>query len=407
MRPPAAHLVLIDIDAFDPRYLSLASTPNIGAMASRGSLGIARGVFKSFSNPARSSIITGAWPRTHHNQAYYYDPDRDIAVGQERPYDAADSATPLRAETIAQVLRAEGRTAVGIEYHNLNGYGIEPGDPEHLYATPAGDCAARIDAAIDVLYGRPVVSRGTAVTVPRVPDLLALYLKDFDDLGHAEGPFGPGMPGLVAEMDRQLGRLVRAVAAAGLLERTAFLLVSDHGMVHIAEPVLPELLRELDRTGLCWEVVPVGHSPSPASEVVVVATSRNADLTLRGAAASPHGRRRVADAVRALGDRAILHDADDLARLGALDRVGDLVAEAVSPHHFGADTDRPAGGGHGGSAEMDVPLVVSGAGIRAGAEPVDARLVDIAPTACALLGVRPPANAEGRVLAELFTESDH
>jgi arylsulfatase A-like enzyme len=35
-----------------------------------------------------------------------------------------------------------------------------------------------------------------------------------------------------------------------------------------------------------------------------------------------------------------------------------------------------------------------------GAVPRDARLVDVAPTIAALLGTRPPADAQGRALAE-------
>lgn len=398
------HVILIDIDAFDPSYLDLADTPNIDSLAKQGSFGTARGVFKSFSNPARFSILTGAWPDSHDNQAYYYDSDRDIAVGQERPYEEA-AATPLRVETIAQVLAAEGRTVVGIQYENLHRHGIEAGDPAHLYATPGGDCADRADAAIDVLHRRPVDSLGSPLAVARIPDLLAMYWNDFDMLGHAEGPYSQAMPDLVTRLDGQIGRLVEATHDVGIGDCTTFVVVSDHGMVQISEPILPDLLRELDTTGFTYEVVPIGQSPAPTTEIVIVATSRNVDFTLRGGAASPHGRKAVAGIVDGLGERAILHDADDLTALGVTARVGDLVAEAVSPYHFGADIDRPAGGGHGGSAEMYVPLVVSGHGIRPGAEPVSPRLVDVAPTVCALLGVRPPAHCAGRALDELFLKS--
>jgi arylsulfatase A-like enzyme len=49
---------------------------------------------------------------------------------------------------------------------------------------------------------------------------------------------------------------------------------------------------------------------------------------------------------------------------------------------------------------MRVPLLIAGAGVRVGAVPRDARLVDVAPTIAALLGARPPADAQGRALAE-------
>lgn len=401
MSPRAEHVVLIDIDALSPGYLELADTPNLDDQIRRGAFGIARGVFKSFSNPARSSIVTGAWPKIHQNQAYYYDRDRDLVVGQERPYEDL-AATPLRAETIAQSLAAERRTVIGIDYRNLERHGLDAGDPRRLYATPGGDCTNRIDAAIDILRGRPVESYGTAVAVTRMPDLLAIYLNDVDDLGHVEGPKGPGMPRLIAKIDYEIGRLVRGVADAGIADRTVFVVVSDHGMVGFAKPLLPHLLSELTRTSLRWEVVPVDGRPSPDTEVVIVATSRNADLTLRGAAARPEGRRRIHDALLSLGDRVLLHNADAWQEMGAPDRMGDLIAEAVPPYHLGANTDRPPGGGHGGSLEMNVPLIISGAAIQPGTTPLEPRLIDIAPTISELLGVRPPAQSQGRALTELF-----
>ncbi len=76
----------------------------------------------------------------------------------------------------------------------------------------------------------------------------------------------------------------------------------------------------------------------------------------------------------------------------------------AAPWGFGlAEPEEGASrGGHGSTREMCVPILISGAGDRAGAVPKDARLVDVAPTIAALLGVRPPADAQGRVLDELL-----
>ena len=53
---------------------------------------------------------------------------------------------------------------------------------------------------------------------------------------------------------------------------------------------------------------------------------------------------------------------------------------------------------------MRVPLLIAGAGVRVGAVARQARLVDVAPTIAALLGARPPADAQGRALDELLNE---
>ena len=71
---------------------------------------------------------------------------------------------------------------------------------------------------------------------------------------------------------------------------------------------------------------------------------------------------------------------------------------AVSDH---GHIDRRGRGGHGGVEPevIDAPLVLAGAGIRAGGR-ADGLLVDLAPTVSALLGLPMPANNQGRVLAE-------
>jgi arylsulfatase A-like enzyme len=46
---------------------------------------------------------------------------------------------------------------------------------------------------------------------------------------------------------------------------------------------------------------------------------------------------------------------------------------------------------------MRVPLLIAGAGVLGGVAPKDAKLVDVAPTIAALLGVH-PLDAQGRSL---------
>jgi hypothetical protein len=79
----------------------------------------------------------------------------------------------------------------------------------------------------------------------------------------------------------------------------------------------------------------------------------------------------------------------------------DLEQDAVIVLADHGHTDR---GGHGGVEPevVQVPLVAVGAGIRPGGQLVSARLVDIAPTAAALLGVAAPGHGVGRALTEIL-----
>lgn len=69
-----------------------------------------------------------------------------------------------------------------------------------------------------------------------------------------------------------------------------------------------------------------------------------------------------------------------------------------------SDHGHTASGGHGGDEPevMRVPMILAGAGVRPGATLDGARLIDLAPTAAALLGVPPPRHALGRCLVELL-----
>ncbi len=70
-----------------------------------------------------------------------------------------------------------------------------------------------------------------------------------------------------------------------------------------------------------------------------------------------------------------------------------------------SDHGHTARGGHGGLEPevVAVPLIATGAGILAGAAPRDARLIDIAPTVAALLGLPAPGHGLGRTLTEILT----
>jgi hypothetical protein len=87
--------------------------------------------------------------------------------------------------------------------------------------------------------------------------------------------------------------------------------------------------------------------------------------------------------------------------LAAVDLSRDTVVIVADHGH----TDR---GGHGGlePEAVQVPLILAGAGVRAGA-PVDGALLqDVAPTVARLLGLPPPGHGLGRTLVEALAADD-
>lgn len=136
------------------------------------------------------------------------------------------------------------------------------------------------------------------------------------------------------------------------------------------------------------------HARAPRPGAVV--------CSLRGRAASAEGRAEIKAALERLDSITRVLDRDDLDALRPADKLGPLVAEAEPPWGF-ALSDPEAGsnrGSHGSLREIEVPLLLSGAGIRRGEAPRNPRTVDVAPTISALLGARPPADAQGRPLTE-------
>jgi hypothetical protein len=73
-----------------------------------------------------------------------------------------------------------------------------------------------------------------------------------------------------------------------------------------------------------------------------------------------------------------------------------------------ADHGHTNRGGHGGVEPevMTVPFIAAGAGITQGATALDTRLIDIAPTVSALLGIAAPGHGLGRTLVEILAADD-
>ena len=60
-----------------------------------------------------------------------------------------------------------------------------------------------------------------------------------DAAGHESGPHGELARAAVRDSDARVGEIVTAVERAGVLERTAFFVIADHGM----EQCDPEVVR--------------------------------------------------------------------------------------------------------------------------------------------------------------------
>jgi arylsulfatase A-like enzyme len=389
--PPAAeHVVFIALDGFDARYLDDAPMPNLRQLATRGSLTTSTGVMTSITNPSWSSIATGAWPETHRNTAYWYDEETGTARSQQR-----DLAVP----TIAQAIREQGGTVMSAQWFIVQNYGVVYGDPDGLYTQPGGNCAKRADDAIAVLNGDAVNSGGQMVAANGIPDLIAVYCDTLDVLGHADGSDAAGMPAALAEVDEQIGRVVQATKDAGIYGRTAFVVTGDHGMGTFTQGMESTLLGTIEALGYEAELLPAGRAPQAGTDVVIVVGGVGSLHLLGDAAGDPGAAAEIEEAVAALPHVAAVYDKAEQQAMHMSPKYGELIIEPDDGWSLGATPADPAGV-HGTSRNLEVPLVLSGSGVRPNVEPVDPRHIDIAPTIAALLGYDAPAGADGRILTE-------
>jgi arylsulfatase A-like enzyme len=384
------YVILIDWDAFDPDYIGKIATPNLDALRDRGALVIGQSTFQTISNPARASMVTGAYPERHHNIAFFYDPSSSRAVGETRE---------LSAETIAESLSASGKTLASVQWYMTEDHGTAFGDASHLYLEPGPGFSAKVNAAIAMLHLQPVESGGQTVTVPKIPDFMALYGADLDQLGHQTGPDGPNILPTLASYDADLGRLVQATQDVGIFDQTAFILTGDHGMSSWTHNIAPEILDALRNAGFQPELVVNPNAPGLLSDVVVVPSVRTAQIFLRGLAASDTARARALAALQSVGSLERIFTPTDLAALHAAPGLGDFVVEARPPNGIATFEPPSPRGGHGGLDEIQVPFYLAGPGFPNANHPTGTSLIDVAPTIAALLGTRAPAQAQGRALA--------
>lgn len=270
------------------------------------------------------------------------------------------------------------------------------------------------------------------------PDLLVHYSPMGDSAGHSWiGILDPAAPGhdpalaarvwpfyaqVFAQLDRWLGAIVEAAPAD-----TVVALVSDHGMAGASRRFYPN--RALEEAGLLARTAD-GEIDLARTRALVPAFGRVSvhvnDVSWKGGIVPLADRRAVVEAaVRALLDARDpdtgVHPVErvfrpeDLADLGLPDPGrggGDLYFDTAPGYYperalaaaVAAPFDHPRGEGEHGywprRRAMHAIFYAAGPGLRAGVTLPAIRHVDVAPTLARLIGIPPPAQAEGRVVTE-------
>lgn len=174
--------------------------------------------------PGRHGIIANKWfePSTGRYQNYCY-----IKTYQRVDDDYRGSPT------IYEILGEQGRVSVNIQSavrrgatHTIDNWAIS--GINWFFENRTGvDC---LIAQQFELIGQRTPLWG------QWPDLIWAYFPGGDDTGHRYGPNSPQYKAAIANIDRQIGRICKALQDIGMYQRTVLCLVSDHGMT----PVRPD-----------------------------------------------------------------------------------------------------------------------------------------------------------------------
>jgi predicted AlkP superfamily pyrophosphatase or phosphodiesterase len=251
-----------------------------------------------------------------------------------------------------------------------------------------------------------------------VTDLLTISFSPNDLLGHSYGPYSQEMQDMILRTDRLLADFFSYLDRKVGLNRTQIVLSSDHGIAPIPEQVRDmNVGGRIDGKAITGAVQTALRASFGEEKWVSDFVNSNIYLdeaTLERKKANREDVERTACAailkvagVSACFTRSELlknelrpnRIAANVARGFYSSRSGDLII-VPQPYFFFFSSDIITTHGTPYRYDTHVPVIFFGPGITPGTYFNECSPADIAPTLSALLGLTPPSNSEGRVLAE-------
>jgi predicted AlkP superfamily pyrophosphatase or phosphodiesterase len=215
-------VILVSLDGFKPSYLSATSTPNLLKLSQQGvsSRGLIS-AFPSLTFPNHLTLVTGQTPDEHgivNNTMTDPSTPQRFTLGSREAVE-----NPLwwqEARPIWVTLRQQGKTASTLFWPGSEApiQGLMPND----WLPYKHDMSH--EARLETLMGWLTRTDG------QTPDFATLYFSDVDSAGHAFGPDSEAVRLATEKVDQSIGKLLEALKAKSLLDKTTLVIVSDHGM---------------------------------------------------------------------------------------------------------------------------------------------------------------------------------
>jgi predicted AlkP superfamily pyrophosphatase or phosphodiesterase len=409
------HVLIVTIDGMKPETYTEPDAhglkvPTLREMVRNGaSSDGAQSVMPTVTYPSHTSMVTGANPETHGiytNTAW--DPLNQNSGGW-RWY-----TEDIRVPTLWQLARQEGLRTALIHWPVTTGAQADLNLPEYWRASVPEDMKLVRALSTPGIFEKvakefpdfkpdvPPLDLTDAIWTDAAcyaienlkPNLLLLHLAMVDHWEHEKGPFSAEANAATETADVQIARLISSAKKVGTWQTSVLVILSDHGFAPISQEMRPGVLLQqkglitLDAKGritdwMASEIIDGGSAylyvKDPNDDATRTAL-RNIFEPLAGAEGS--GIRRIASHDEVLG---MGGDPNAFLALEAADGTsfaagyaGDLKGQSRGGGTHGYFPDRK---------EMRASMVIYGPAIGPG-KIGHARLIDVAPTVAAWLGLK-------------------
>lgn len=410
---PARHVILVSIDGLKPEYYLDADRlglkiPTLRAIMRGGSYARAmEPVLPPVTYPNHTTMVTGVRPMKH---GIFSNLTVDMAgthKGEWFWYAEDIKVTPLW-----DAVHEAGGTSAAVSWPVTVGAGADYNIPEyHRYglvndlkllrvlSRPQG-LVAEVEAKVGDVGGERldvfIEAAASHIFEKYAPSVEMVHFLELDGAQHRFGPFSAEGYQALERIDGLLGKLWES--ARRRVPDVTLVVVSDHGFRAVEREIeVPVVLAQggfgpevypLNVAGFCALYVAKGAPADTAQRLEAYLRS------LRMPEITKVWSRADMDAWGAFpGASSMLEAADGL--VFGSKKEGDPVVAIKPRGSHGFRPDHP---------DQQASFLAIGGGIRPGAVLPHIRMIDVAPTVAALLGIRLPA-AEGRALTEVLDRS--
>lgn len=430
-RTPAKdrHVIVISLDGYAAYMLAdpAVPAPNLRALARDGAMAQAMvPVNPTVTWPNHTTMVTGV-PPERHGLLYNGLPVRRVPGQPGAPMNVeahVDKDKLVLAPTVYDLAHGAGLTTAEIDWvaiehaKTITWAFTEYGDPQGVVQREMVAAGLVTEEDLARFPKSPITFRDELWTraaehliKAHQPNLLLFHLLTTDSVQHQYGARSLGAATALALADARVGRLVEASRAAGILDKTTFVIVSDHGFKTFKKRVRANVvLKQKGLSEAAWAIPEGGTAMVYLTGAAAGASAAEKAKTIEAMKAAFTGVEGIAQVLTP----------SELAQAGyplpeKLDRMSDVVLAAKDGYAFDGAVDGEvvvdvAAGSNPGShgylntdPDMHAIFIASGAGVKRGATLGVIQNLDVAPTIARWLGLE-MKDVAGKPLTAILQE---